>query len=94
MYFIHSLFKLSNIYKYAQFLCNICVQDAKPAKDPLMLKRKKMTDSDASAKVPKFATHEELVQDCIEKLNDTTTPYWKNTYEEQVKNKYFLSNYY
>jgi hypothetical protein len=61
--------------------------DAKPAKDPLMLKRKQLSDNATKNKIPKFATMEELKEDLKEKLNEVTSPYWKVPYDEQVNQK-------
>lgn len=49
-----------------------------------MLKRKKMSEGGGASKVPKFETPEELVEDCIKRLKDKTTPYWNQPYDQQV----------
>ncbi|XP_059483715.1 uncharacterized protein LOC132201523 [Neocloeon triangulifer] len=60
---------------------------AKPAKDPLMLKRKNDAEQTTKQKVAKVDI-EEMTIKCTEKLKDSTTPYWRQSYDEQLDVKY------
>ncbi|CAB3363832.1 Hypothetical predicted protein [Cloeon dipterum] len=60
--------------------------EAKPAKDPLMLKRKKDAVQNQGKKQAKLDDESQILM-YVKKLKDVTTPYWIHSYEEQIKMK-------
>ncbi|XP_065343582.1 uncharacterized protein LOC135941783 isoform X2 [Cloeon dipterum] len=76
--------KILNGYKWKGSVLEAI--EAKPAKDPLMLKRKKDAVQNQGNKQAKLDDQSQILM-YVKNLKDVTTPYWIHTYEEQIKMK-------